>query len=314
MTFNQEKIIMKKILLFVFAAGLALLPASAKPLDLSKVSRDANWLMHMDFDAMRSSEIGSFMRESMEKIPDAVDRMDQIKDKYGFDLDGLSFLTMSGTGERHKGIAIMKGGLDLDTLIDFVKSKDSIEVSRIGKQKVYSSTKGRHPMAFAPVKKGVIVGGPDADYVSEGIMLAKGKSASYDGHSILQAITESIDNPGLILFADVKGATKTNELDQRAMVMVEKVKAGGMAIGESEGLIQVIAVIETTSEETSKQVEAMIRGGMAMVDMRKAQDKRLERFIQGHSIKREGKMIWMEMKLSSEEIMDHLEREMRKSA
>jgi hypothetical protein len=305
---------MKIILLFVFAAGLALLPASAKPLDLSKVSRDANWLMHMDFDAMRSSEIGSFMRDSMEKIPDAVDRMDQIKDKYGFDLDGLSFLTMSGTGERHKGIAIMKGGLDLDTLIDFVKSKDSIEVSRIGKQKVYSSTNGRHPMAFAPVKKGVIVGGPDADYVSEGIMLAKGKSASYKGHSLLQAITESIDNPGLLLFADIKGAAKTNVLDQRAMTMVEKVKAGGMAIGESEGLIQVIAVIETTSEETSKQVEAMIRGGMAMVDMRKAQDKRLERFIQGHSIKREGKMIWMEMKLSSEEIMDHLEREMRKSA
>ena len=61
---------MKKALLTVFAAGLALLPASAKPLDLSKVSRNANWLMHMDFDAMRNSDVGVFMRESMEKIPD----------------------------------------------------------------------------------------------------------------------------------------------------------------------------------------------------------------------------------------------------
>ena len=58
----------------------------------------------------------------------------------------------------------------------------------------------------------------------------------------------------------------------------------------------------------------MIRGGMALVDMRKAQDKRLERFLQGHSIKREGKMIWMQMKFSAEEVIDHLKKEMKKSA
>jgi hypothetical protein len=305
---------MKKALLILFATGLSLLPVAAKPLDLSKISKDANWLMHMDFDAMRNSDIGVFMRDTMEKIPEAIDRMDQIKDKYGVDVDGFSYLTMSGSGERHKGIAIMKGGIDTDKLVDFAKSKDSIEVSRIGKQEVYSSSKGRHPMAFAPLKKGVIVGGPDSDYVSEGIMLTKGKSPSYEGHPILQTITESIDEPGFILFADVKGAAKNNELDKRAMLMLEKVKAGGMAIGEVGGLIRVIAVVETTSEETCKQVEAMIRGGMALVDMRKAQDKRLERFLQGHSVKREGKLIWMEMKFSAEEVIDHLKKEMKKSA
>lgn len=305
---------MKKALLILFATGLSLLPVAAKPLDLSKISKDANWLMHMDFDAMRNSDIGVFMRDTMEKIPEAIDRMDQIKDRYGVDIDGFSYLTMSGSGERHKGIAIMKGGIDTDKLVDFAKSKDSIEVSRIGKQEVYSSSKGRHPMAFAPLKKGVIVGGPDSDYVSEGIMLTKGKSPSYEGHPILQTITESIDEPGFILFADVKGAAKNNELDKRAMLMLEKVKAGGMAIGEVGGLIRVIAVVETTSEETCKQVEAMIRGGMALVDMRKAQDKRLERFLQGHSVKREGKLIWMEMKFSAEEVIDHLKKEMKKSA
>jgi hypothetical protein len=305
---------MKKALLILFATGLSLLPVAAKPLDLSKISKDANWLMHMDFDAMRNSDIGVFMRDTMEKIPEALDRMEQIKDTYGVDIDGFSYLTMSGSGERHKGIAIMKGGIDTDKMVDFVKSKDSIEVSRIGKQKVYSSSKGRHSMAFAPLNKGVIVGGPDSNYVSEGIMLAKGKSPSYKGHPILQAITESIDEPGFILFADVKGAAKNNELDKRAKLMLEKVKAGGIAIGEDKGQIRLIAVVETTSEETGEQVEAMIRGGMALVDMRKAQDKHLERFLQGHSIKRKGKMIWMQMKFSAEEVIDHLKKEMKKSA
>ena len=305
---------MKKALLILFATGLSLLPVAAKPLDLSKISKDANWLMHMDFDAMRNSDIGVFMRDTMEKIPEALDRMEQIKDTYGVDIDGFSYLTMSGSGERHKGIAIMKGGIDTDKMVDFVKSKDSIEVSRIGKQKVYSSSKGRHSMAFAPLNKGVIVGGPDSAYVSEGIMLAKGKAPAYKGHPILQTITNSIEDPGFIFFADVKGAAKDNDLDPRAKLMLEKVKAGGIAIGEDKGQIRLIAVVETTSEETCEQVEAMIRGGMALVDMRKAQDKRLERFLQGHSIKREGKMIWMQMKFSAEEVIDHLKKEMRKSA
>ena len=145
-------------------------------------------------------------------------------------------------------------------------------------------------------------------------MLSKGKADSYKGHPILEVLTDSIEDPGFVVFADVKGATNNNEIDPRMMPMLEKVRAGGMAIGDENGLIRVIAVMETTSEETCQQVEAMIRGGMAMVEMRKAQDKRLERFMQGHSIKREGKMIWVEMKFSSEEIMEHLKREMRKSA
>jgi len=305
---------MKKILVPIALAWIPLLAIQAKPLDLSKVSRNANWLMHMDFDAMRNSDIGVFMRDTMEKIPEAMDRMEKMKGTYGVDLDGFSYLTMSGSGERHKGIAIMKGGLDPDVVIDFAQSREELDVTQIGKQKVYSSSKGRHSMAFAALKKGVFVGGPDSDYVSEGIMLSKGKAASYKGHPILDVLTDSIEDPGFVFFADVKGAVKNNEIDSRAMHMLEKVKAGGMAIGEDKGLIRLIAVVETTSEETCEQVEAMIRGGMALVDMRKAQDKRLERFMQGHSIKREGKMIWIQMKFSSEEVIDQLKKEMRKSA
>ena len=53
------------------------------------------------------------------------------------------------------------------------------------------------------------------------------------------------------------------------MPMLQKVKAGGMAIGDENGIIRIIAVMETTSEETCKQVEAMINGGMAMLEMKK---------------------------------------------
>ena len=129
------------------------------------------------------------------------------------------------------------------------------------------------------------MGGPDSDYVSEGSCSAKARP-SPTRHPILDVLTDSIEDPGFVVFADVQGAIKNNEIEAND-AHAPKVKAGGMAIGDENGIIRIIAVMETTSEETCKQVEAMINGGMAMLEMRKAQDKRLERFMQGHSIERE---------------------------
>ena len=70
---------MKKALVILSAAGMGMSSLAAKPLDLSKISKDANWLMHMDFDAMRNSEVGVFMRDKMEKIPEALERMEKIR-------------------------------------------------------------------------------------------------------------------------------------------------------------------------------------------------------------------------------------------
>ena len=88
-------------------------------------------------------------------------------------------------------------------------------------------------------------------------MLSKGKAASIK--VIPSLMSDRFDRGSRFRFLH-KGALKNNEIDQRAMHMLEKVKAGGMAIGENRGLIQLIAVVETASEETCKQVESMIRG------------------------------------------------------
>jgi hypothetical protein len=126
-------------------------------------------------------------------------------------------------------------------------------------------------------------------------------------------ISGRVTKPGFIIFANLAGAADDNKLDHRAKFMVDKVKAGAMAIGDQGGAIRITAVMETTGEETSSQVESMIRGGLAMVDLRKAEDKRLASVLNGHSVKREGNLIWIEVELSIEAILEHLEKEMRKS-
>jgi hypothetical protein len=305
---------MKKVFINLSVPILLIMQLGAKPLNLNKISQDANWLMHMDFDAMRNSEVGTYIRSSIEKIPEAIDRVNRMKEAYGVDLDGFSYLTMSGSGERDKGIAILKGGLDVDTMLDNPKFKDRLELNLVGKQKVYTSEKGRRPMAFAALKKGIIVGGPDTDYVSEGIMLAKGKSSSYTGHELLENLIMTVDQPGFLFFADLENAKLSDNLDPRTKFMTDKVNVGGMVIGEAAGAIRISAVVETINEETCEQMEAMIRGGLAMMDLRKSSDKRIANILENYSVRRVGNMIWMELDLSVDAIMEHVDKEMRKSA
>ena len=148
---------------------------NAKQLDLGKVSDGSNWIMHMDFESMRSSEIGVFIEDAYENIPEVQSKIMKVQEKYGLDLMNTSSLSMFGSGEKHKGIGILEGGVDASIVNRFAQSKDSIESSRMGKNILFSSQRGRRPMAFTALKNGKMIFGPDQDYVSEGIFWPREK-------------------------------------------------------------------------------------------------------------------------------------------
>ena len=103
-------------------------PATAKSLDLSQVADDANWVMHVDFDSARTSKIGSFILKKIEGNAEAAERIKEMKASFGIDPDGFSSLTMFGTGELEKGIAILTGGMDLEKLVAFAHPKRTVPV------------------------------------------------------------------------------------------------------------------------------------------------------------------------------------------
>jgi hypothetical protein len=286
---------------------------NAKQLDLGKVSQNSNWIMHMDFESMRSSEIGVFIEDAYENIPEIQIKIRDVQEKYGLDLMNTSSLTMFGSGEKHKGIGILEGGVDASIVNQFAQSKDSIESSKMGKNIIFSSQKGRRPMAFTALKNGKMIFGPDQDYVSEGIFLAKRKGKGSSGHLILQSLNELIDDPGFVLFANMKGAKEVTELDQWVRLMTDKIDSCGMVIGDQDGGLKIIGLIETNSIESTEPMENMIRGGLAMMDMKVKNDDRMKEFLNGYKVVREGKIIRVEIELSNSLIIERIKKEMKKA-
>jgi len=301
-----------KTFLLVTAWTLAI-SLSAKQLDLKKVSDGSNWIMHMDFESMRSSEIGSFLEDSLEKIPEMEEKMRGLQKKFGVDLMGVSNLTLFGTGEKHKGIGILEGGVDASIVTEVTRTREYIQESKVGKKTIFSTDKGRRPMAFSVLKKGKIVFGPDCDYVSEGIQIANGKGSGSSSHPILESLNDVLETPGFLFFANVKGVKETTDLDPWARMMADKIESCGMVIGDADGGLKMIGLIETHSLESSEPMENMIRGGLAMMEMKAKDNKRMKGLFEGYEVIREGRTIRIEIKISNSFVIERVEKEMKKA-
>ena len=301
-----------KTFLLVTAWTLAI-SLSAKQLDLKKVSDGSNWIMHMDFESMRSSEIGSFLEDSLEKIPEMEEKMRGLQKKFGVDLMGVSNLTLFGTGEKHKGIGILEGGVDASIVTEVTRTREYIQESKVGKKTIFSTDKGRRPIAFSVLKKGKIVFGPDCDYVSEGIQIANGKGSGSSSHPILESLNDVLETPGFLFFAKVKGVKETTELDPWARMMADKIESCGMVIGDADGGLKMIGLIETHSLESSEPMENMIRGGLAMMEMKAKDNKRMKGLFEGYEVIREGRTIRIEIKISNSFVIERVEKEMKKA-
>ncbi|MFP6894063.1 MAG: hypothetical protein VCA18_09950 [Opitutales bacterium] len=285
----------------------------AKPLNLEQVADDANWLMHVDFDSARASSIGSFIMDEIESKSEAVERMAEAKASYGVDPKGFSSLTMFGNGEHKKGIAIMSGGLDPEKMTAFARKNDTFETIRSGKDEIHSLNQDkRHPMAFATLKNDVIVGGPDADYVRQGIKLANGTGASRGPIALLGDLRQIIGNPGFIAYVDVAKASAHHDLDRHGMGMAKKMKSMGMVVGEADGLLKMVAIVVAEDEETAAQMEGMANGMMAMAALGKDSKHRLANLLKSQSVTRTGNTVTLQVGLAIDVIEDHIEKEMRK--
>lgn len=306
---------MKKAFMLLSLLPLAFaVPATAKSLDLSKVSDDANWLMHIDFDSARKSPIGSFIMDKINDNKEAAKRIQEMQEAFGIDVEGFSSLTMFGNGEREKGTAIMVGGMDVKKLVEFAQLNENLKTTKRGKHEIHSiGDGGRHPVAFATLNGNVIIGGSDAGDVARGIRLAKGKADSRAPIGLLAELRKIVPNPGMIGFVDVGKVAGFHDLDKRGKEIVNKANSAGMIAGQIDGELKMAAIVKTNDEETAKQIEDMANGMMAMAALGKESNPELAEVLETHSVKRNGNTVTLQIGLSIAAIKKGLAKEMDKN-
>ncbi len=284
---------------------------SAGPLELGKVSAQANWMVHVDFESLLKTDVGQFLLAEIKKQPNARRQLAGIKAAFGVDIDGLGNLTAYGRGENEKGIAIASGGFNAKQLEGFIALNEEIEASNHAGKTIYSENE----KAFAIIGEDTIVAGTGADYVKHGIDVMDGKEPSREADKILNELAKAIPYPVAQGIADLKGIMKFNPpMKAPEAAMLKKASAIGLSVGEVDGEVRVAAVMKTADESTAGHLENVLRGAASLMTLGSDLDPKVAELasaIKTH-VSREGSHVRIYLGVSADLVKEEMAKEMAK--
>jgi hypothetical protein len=113
-----------KNFLIILTAAIIFKPVNltAEPLVKSYISNDANWIVHIDYDMLRKSQLGHiFMSEMVNSRME--EEFKKFKDTYSFHpINDVNSITIYGQGKnRENAVTLIKGRFDKGKLLGFVK-------------------------------------------------------------------------------------------------------------------------------------------------------------------------------------------------
>ena len=114
---------MKIMLKTTFALMIFAFPAVAEKLNSKQIPASAQWVIHMDFDGFKTSEMGKFAMKQMDEHAGAIDALSaMLKFDPRMDLaDVTAFGHVDAEHPDENGVALIRGKFDQEHLLTLLK-------------------------------------------------------------------------------------------------------------------------------------------------------------------------------------------------
>ncbi|MFC0017741.1 hypothetical protein AAFN60_01085 [Roseibacillus persicicus] len=240
---------MKKTLL-----TLAALTASnfASPIDFDQIPAAAQWYLHADVDAVRTTEIGEELKALVEQ--EAGKELKAMTRIFAFDpMEDLAAVTLFGEGDN--AVVLIHGEFDRAHLVDVIGGADEHEVSDYQGFQVHSwDDKGK-------TQHGVFV---KAD------LLAISEKTKHLKHAldVFAGVKEPMgkgDAEGAPLMFGLANLSKM-EIEDEDMEIFKEAKSVTMRMDEAEEAMIATLKISTDDAKLAKRMSRMVDGLLAMVE------------------------------------------------
>jgi hypothetical protein len=269
---------MKNLSICAVAAMLMSSTVFGGALDTKVVAGDANWVAHVDVEAMLSSDLGKmFLAKAEEKEGFAQGILD-IKKVMGFDpLEDIRGITVYGPrlGDQ-EGVVVVDATVAADKLIDLLKKNDTYKAASYGNHSLHEWTEDKNPRAKGEKRFACFYDNKTV-VVSTGLKTLQKSLDVLDGKADTLAKTKAIGSlPETAKGAFVVLATDKIELPKgkapRA-AMLQRVTAVSMQCGESEGQLFLSASVLAGSEEDADNMRKLANGFLAFGEMMRGQEE-----------------------------------------
>lgn len=284
------------ILVVILLAFLLLGELTASTLPESLIPADAEWVVHLNMEKFKSTQIGSLLiqekKGGLEKKAKAFYKhtsIDLLKDVKGVTIYGLG-------KKKQQTVMCLKGTFDKKYLLSLLEDADTHKEIAYGNHTIH---RWNHKEYGLFVGEDLVLLAWNEEAIKAALDTVDGKSANISSSS-LKSYEEQI--PGNAFFsALIKDISALSGYSSKAVIL-KKAGSGMFTLTENDGILnlRINATAETSQDATN--MEQIVRGLMAMAQMQLEEshpDLNLSELIQ---VSTDRNKIEIDLKHPSEEI------------
>ena len=260
---------MMKQAIAALVAGAALTGAHAEPLNKAAVAEDAKWILHLDLEAFRGTQLGKyFMGEVVEpKVaevkqqgmnfeihPRNIQSITAYGPKFGNDKEGA--LLIKTSADTKKDIDALSGLLALD-------GNDATEVAR-SQDEPYALYQVNRDFFVAPNVEGHLVLAKSKEQIDRAREVLTGGRANLAGGKAFAGFP-AVENTFFFLGV-AEGFNEQAQVPPQAQVLKET-DGGRLVVGEQGENLFVNLVFRGKSPESTTKIQQVLQGIVALVSM-----------------------------------------------
>jgi len=282
--------------------GLALLstPGQAAKVEKANVAKDSKFVVHLDFDAIRTSKLGStIIKQAREE--EGEERIEAMMEIIGFDpFTALKGMTMSGNGEEENGLIVLKHAADTKKVVSFIKLDEEYRPTEYKERTIHSVGQAGERGYISFVNKSTAVIAPSRELARDGINLVNGKGAAKKLPGPIGEISKKAKAPFMMGYADLDGLEDViedptvNDMAREAM----------MIVGESgDDLVMSVQVV-AQSVETAEHMHNMVNGLIGFAALGQEENPELKGLLKALKVSRKESTITVDFKMAVEKILE----------
>jgi hypothetical protein len=317
----------------VIVLGLAT-ALHAGPLEPNRVAEDAKWILHMNFDTFRQTQLAEQIREKKLDESEVQRMLDWVQKRYGINLrEDLHGLTFYGNSyERHEGVALLMADFDRQKTLEILKDAPGHRTTQYRDYTLYTWTADK-PKKEGEGKKAEDKGHDDGKVKHTFTMTA----ALHENVVVLARDPEKVKKALDVLDDKQRGLKKDSPLVGKqpegtvfygAAIDLAKLKNWKgvfdfpvlqqgeritVAVGEKDDQAFEHVHFVAQSEEVVQKLQQVLEGFQAMLELHAKTKPYLAKIADGMEWKIEGKTISYDWKADASAVMQVLEQ-MRKRA
>ncbi len=291
-------------LLTTVAATLGLVaPLAAAPLNPEHISVRAHWYMHADADALRSSQTGGLLMETMEQRHGAQFRA--FARLFSFNpLEDLNAITIYGRDDQ--GVVLVHASMDPNHLTDLVAAGEGHESTDHEGVTVHSWLDQGKRQAGAIVNDNLLLLSEQVEWVTHALDVIAGRAESL-GEDLIRTVEAQST-----IVVGVVDLSQMEELIPQAAFLREA-KSMRMTLAERTGRLEASAELVLSDAAKAQPIANLIEGMIAFAQLTQPEVTELG-FEVGVSADRETGRIGVTISVPVEDAVKQIESELAKQA